>query len=297
MNIAVSMNSKYMSAARGMLFSLRGHSREPITVWLLNHSLSDTDIRKFEAFLRKKCHAELVVIPIDATFFDGMPLDPEGLFSIEAYYRILIPWLLPPEMDRVLWLDSDIIICGDISSFYHMDLNGHCLAACEDERYISAKTRGRDNDRLGIDRSHRYFNSGVLLMDLERIRKNYNQEDIRILAERIKDRLVFPDQDILNCLFQKNVFYADYLLFNCEAKSMEYLAEEQKSNVRILHYYGGNKPWDLRYGYDPGMRYWNTQIRISGLYALPYAIFFLRTRVNRVAWLRKVYFFLTGRKK
>ena len=71
MNIAVSMNSKYISAARGMLFSLRGHSREPITVWLLNHSLSDTDIRKFEAFLRKKCHAELVVIPIDATFLMG----------------------------------------------------------------------------------------------------------------------------------------------------------------------------------------------------------------------------------
>ena len=297
MNVVISINEKYINPARSMLYSLARHSEEPITVWLLNHSLSDGEIRKLEAFLRKKCHVELVVIPIGDTIFDGMPLDSEGALSIEVYYRLMIPWLLPQDAARALWLDSDIIVCGDISDYYHMNLQGHCLAVCEDERYVSAKTRGTDNDRLGLDRSHRYFNAGVLLMDLERIREYCSPEEVCHLAQRLKDKLVFFDQDILNCLFQNQVVYVEDRLYNCKASYLENAPEEVYSDVRILHYYGLNKPWDIRYGFDPGMRYWNTQIRVSGRNALPYALFFLRTRVNRVAWVRKLYFFLTGKKQ
>lgn len=280
-----------------MLFSLHNYAKEPITVWLINHSLSDTKIRKLRTFLRKKCGMELVVVPIGPSFFDGMPLVSEDKFSIEIYYRILIPWLLPENVDRALWLDSDIIICGDISSFYHLDLNGYCIAACEDGRYLKRADRGKDNARLGLDTDHRYFNSGVLLMNLDLIRKRYRQEDVCVLSEELKDRLELPDQDILNYCYQNSVKYADSRLFNCEAHRIPLLTNEEKSNIRILHYYGTDKPWDIWRGNDPEGRYWKAQKELGRSVVFPHLIFFLRRKMGRTVWLKKVYYAITDRRK
>lgn len=296
MNIVVSLNSKYIEPAKSMLFSLQKHTKEPITVWLLNHSLSSLEVQRFKSFLRKY-NIDLSVIPIGPSFFDDMPLVFENQFSIEIYYRIFIPWLLPEMVGRALWLDSDIIISGDISEFYNLDLNEHCIAACEDGRYINAKARGQDNERLGLESGHRYFNSGVLLMNLNRIRSNFSQEKVCALAGRIRQRLVYPDQDILNCLYQNSVLYADYHLFNCGADRLHLLSDEEKSNIRILHYYGRCKPWDLLRGSDPGNRYWNAQREMGKLTIIPRIMFFLRGDRSWVVWLRKVYHIMTGKRK
>ena len=104
MNIVISLNYKYIKAARSMLFSLHKYAKEPITVWLLNHSLSNHEVERFKSFL-KKYNIDLFVIPIGPSFFDDMPLVSENQFSIEIYYRIFIPWLLPEMVDRALWLD------------------------------------------------------------------------------------------------------------------------------------------------------------------------------------------------
>lgn len=293
MNIVVSLNSKYIKAAKSMLFSLHKYAKEPITVWLLNHSLSNHEVRRFKTFLRKY-NIDLAVIPIGPSFFDDMPLVSENQFSIEMYYRIFIPWLLPEEVDRVLWLDSDIIISGDIAPFYNLDLNEHCIAACEDGRYINTRTRGQDNDRLGLEGSHRYFNSGVLLMNLNLIRRSFSQEEVCTLAGRIRERLVYPDQDILNCLYQNSVLYADYHLYNCGVNYIHLLTDEEKSNIRILHYYGPNKPWYFLRGYDPEMRYWKTQREMGKLTIIPHIIFFLRSKLRKIGWIRKLYHFMTG---
>lgn len=293
MNIAISLNSKYINAAKSMLFSLQKYAKEPITVWLLNHSLSNREVQRLKSFLIKY-NIDLSVIPIGPSFFDDMPLVSENQFSIEMYYRIFIPWLLPEMVDRALWLDSDIIISGDITEFYNLDLNEHCIAACEDGRYINTRTRGQDNERLGLDENHRYFNSGVLLMNLNLIRRSFSQEEVCTLAGRMREKLVYPDQDILNCLYQNRVMYADYHLYNCGVNRIHLLTDEEKSNIRILHYYGLNKPWDILHGNDPEVRYWKIQREMGKITILPYIIFFLRRKLNGVVWLRKVYYSMTG---
>ncbi|MGN0318672.1 MAG: glycosyltransferase family 8 protein [Lachnospira sp.] len=296
MNIVVSLNSKYIKAAKTMLFSLHKYTKEPITVWLLNHSLSDYEVQRFKSFLRKYS-IDFAVIPIGTSFFDDMPLVSENLFSIEMYYRIFIPWLLPEIVERALWLDSDIIILGDVAQFYNLDLSEHCIAACEDGRYINASIRGQDNDRLGLESSHRYFNSGVLLMNLNLIRRSFSQEEVCTLAGRIREKLVYPDQDILNCLYQNSVMYADYHLYNCGVDRIHLLTDEEKSNIRILHYYGINKPWDLIRGYDPEKLYWKTQREMGNPTTIPHIIFYLRSKLSRIVWLRKLYYSMTGIRK
>ncbi len=197
-------------------------------------------------------------------------------------------------VDRVLWLDSDIIISGDITQFYNLDLKEYCIAACEDGRYININTRGQDNDRLELESSHRYFNSGVLLMNLNLIRRSFSQEEVCTLAGRIREKLVYPDQDILNCLYQDSVLYADYHLYNCGVERIHLLTDEERTNIRILHYYGLNKPWDLLHGNDPDKRYWKIQREMGNLTIIPHIIFFLRSKLSGVVWLRKLYHFMTG---
>lgn len=271
-----------------MLFSLQKYAGEPITVWLLNHSLSNREVQTIESFLRKY-DMDLSVVPIGPSFFDDMPLVSDTQFSIEMYYRIFIPWLLPDMVDRALWLDSDIIISGDIAPFYNLDLNGHCVAACEDGRSIDTSTSGQDNERLGLDRSHRYFNSGVLLMNLNRIRERYSQEEICALAGKIRQKLKYPDQDILNCLYQDRVLYADYRLYNCGIGVFQHMTAEEKSNIRILHYYGRRKPWNILRGSDPENRYWSIQRQMGRITIVPQILFFLRSKLGRIGWIKKLY--------
>ena len=92
--------------------------------------------------------------------------------SMATYYRCMFSAILPDDVEKVLYLDCDIVVLGDISEFWNTDLSG-CGAACiedigkdEDERY----------ERLHYDRSYSYFNAGVLLINLDYWRK-YNIEE------------------------------------------------------------------------------------------------------------------------
>lgn len=91
---------------------------------------------------------------------------------------------------RVLYLDPDIIVNGSLRAFYHMDFEGAQLAAARD------RPTGTDHvQRLQI--KHAYVNSGMLLMNLEKMRERGKEELLRLLDEK-KEELQFPDQDLIN---------------------------------------------------------------------------------------------------
>ena len=288
MNIVISINAKYVDAAENMLFSLRQYTTETISVWLINHSLSNETTGRFERYL-KKINIELNNIKIEDSFFDSMPLPFEGLFSVEIYYRLLIPWILPENVNRALWLDADLIVKGDITPFYYKNFNGHCIVACDDGRQMNMRTRNEDKERLMLGQEHRYFNSGVLLMNTELIRQRYTLEYIFSLSEELRDKLIYPDQDILNYWFQNSVLYENPYIYNCSTYMLSEMSEKEYDRVRIIHYYGPNKPWNLWSGDDPGMNYWTAKRQRGNLVIVPFLIFNLRNRLRKITWLRKLY--------
>lgn len=289
LNIVISVNDKYIDAAESMLFSLRSHVDEPITVWFLNHSVNAEKNKRFGLYLKKRCNMDLVNIEVGSSFFDSMPLVFNELFSIEIYYRILIPWLLPNEVTRALWLDADIIIRGDISAFYHKDFQGHCIIACEDFIQINpdAKMTKRNHSLFGV--GHRYFNSGVMLLNNERIRQQYTLEAVCRFSRLLKDELIYPDQDILNYLYRGKVLYEDCRVYNCGLWAVPEMSEEEFREVRILHYYGPRKPWNVWEGNDPGLDYWKVQRQRGRAVILPYLLHYGRKKLRKEAWLRKAY--------
>ena len=172
-------------------------------------------------------------------------------FSKEMFYRILIPTILP-QYDRVIYLDCDIVVLGDISEFYNIDLEGNIIAAGND--IMHGASRKYVTTELGLP-VEKYINSGVLLIDCVAFRENQIKERcFEELAQRTELR--YPDQDIINLTCFGKIKYLhrkwnyiwhyhlvrDDASLNLPEQDVEQYMEDAK-DIRILHYTSSLKPW------------------------------------------------------
>lgn len=280
MNILVSINSKYRKQLEVLLYSLRLHSKsEKIDIYLINKSLLPEELSQIERYMRKKCNMSLHVVSVtDDTFWEQMPLGTLN-FSVEMYLRILAPYILPENMERILWLDADIVVNGDISSFYYQDFEDKSMVVCMDD--------GWNSDTVNVFRRVEgrtgrvpYFNSGVLLMNLKNMRQQYSYEYILVFSNRMKDILFLPDQDILNMLYQDKVIYADEAIYNYQKRD-SWIHKLEKTPY-IIHYIGVNKPWMWGYIGPYAVPYW--MIRLRQRHYVECALAFV---MNYLIWIKR----------
>lgn len=236
MNVAVSVNSAYIMPLKVMLYSLAQNTGKKLHIYLLYCSLNAAERGSVKAFVEGECHGTLHEIFVDEKLFVKYPYN-KSLWSVEMFFRLLLPYILDPTVEKILWLDADIIVCGNIDGFYDMEMGGHYLCAAPDH---SGKELG---ERLNIDPKQTYFNSGVLIMDLPAIRDNISQEQLLTFMVRNKERLRFPDQDALNLLMGHNVLLFDELIYN----NQEHLHKKVAKNVCVIHYIMPIKPWKFYY--------------------------------------------------
>ena len=126
-----------------------------------------------------------------------------GHVNRAAYLRLLIPELVPQAVHRVIYLDTDLVVLDDIQELWEMDLQGKPVGAVPDLGILaSSRMRRQKEETLGIQEGKLYFNSGVMVMDLEAWReKQYGDQVIRCVEE---GNFRHHDQDGLNKVFQEN---------------------------------------------------------------------------------------------
>jgi lipopolysaccharide biosynthesis glycosyltransferase len=188
---------------------------------------------------------------------------PTAGFTREAtWYRVFAPNLLP-NLDRVLFLDADLVAMDSLETLWNTDVS---------DSYLAAVTNVFEADHLarplqiGLERPEEYFNAGVMLMNLELLRRDGCVERMRTYGAEHAHELHFRDQDALNAVLAKrrwelhprwnvmNSFYA----YEWGAHAFGYAAlEEAKRNPGIRHYEGPdlNKPWHRRYWFPHGEPY------------------------------------------
>ncbi len=119
---------------------------------------------------------------------------------------------------------------------------------------------------LGLEKEYKYFNSGVILFNLKALRENTSLEGIFSVADRLKDKLVWIDQDLLNALYKDNIKYGDIDVYNCFVVYGNYLPKKRAKNAAILHFLGYYKPWSYN-SMDSNSKYWWKEAkRVVGLY-------------------------------
>ena len=125
-------------------------------------------------------------------------------FSREMFYRILIPSIFP-EYERAIYLDSDIVVLGDISDLFFTRIDGNVIGGCCD--IMHGKSRSYVLGELKLD-PEKYINSGVLLIDCEAYRRESIKEKCFELLSK-KSKLRYPDQDILNLACEGKIKFLD----------------------------------------------------------------------------------------
>ena len=167
--------------------------------------------------------------------------------SVETYSRLLLLDLLPKDLDKILWLDADIVINNNIDELYNQELGKNYAAVCEsinDNASVLLK-------KLELDLSQKYFNAGVILFNLKQLRKDFSNDYFIEYASKNLDKITWLDQDILNATIGHNCSFIDYKKYNLMHFSNTKFSKEEKQLIKnstiVLHYIGNIKPWDYKF--------------------------------------------------
>lgn len=182
-----------------------------------------------------------VIIPDD--FVSRLPL-PSGKniehISLAAYYRLFIPELLPDNIDKVIYLDCDIVVCGSIYELWSIDIKGKAMAAC-DPRDCQFAINIRAYERLLLPKNYAYFNSGVLIINLAFWRKEEVQKQFLCFITKNYHNIIYHDQDVLNAvLYDRTVYFSEQYNMQRTATENDGVFE----NPVIVHFSSVPKPWN-----------------------------------------------------
>lgn len=192
-----------------------------------------------------------------------LPLLPGAHYTVDTYVRIWVEDFFPADVDRVLYLDSDMVVVGDIAPLCQVDLEGALMAAVD----IPGSDRGVT--LLGLKPEDGYFNAGMLVIDLRRWRSTGAGKTVLTYIQEHPERVAY-DQDALNACFHDctkrleykwNVirpFYREPIPLPLPRAEIEQIRRE----AVIIHFNGGSKPWSY-FADHPETRAYQKYLRMT----------------------------------
>lgn len=245
MDIVFTIDEKFTRFCAVAIASLLKHNK---TEEICFHIVTDNLTEKSKTIL-----SELAKQSGACTYFYHVPKEKTEGYQVKAmshrislatFYRCMLPSLLPSQLSKAIYLDSDILVLDSIKEIWNTDLNNIAIAGIEEAR----SKEDKHCDRLGYAPSYRYINAGVLLINLDYWRKYNIEEKCRQYYAKNIDRMLYNDQDLLNALLydkkaviptRYNVQDAFYRKFN-KGNSLppEYKSTYQDALLHpaILHY-------------------------------------------------------------
>ena len=307
MNILYASNNEYAPFLGISLYSLLKNNAdvEYIDIYVLDNGISDKNILHLEK-MTEQFHRKI-------SFIDISNLEKRFCFQINSngynittFARLFLSDLLPQNVDKVLYLDSDIIIQTSIKGLWDTDITDFLLAAIP-EVYMPEKKKAY----IDLAKDDIYYNAGVLLIN----RRNWEKESLKKsflqYYQKMSGSLLYNDQDIINhCCkgkitsihpkynFEPNVYYFPYSYmkkinkYYFSGSKQEY--KEMIANPAIIHFLGDERPWvignrnpysHIFYSYQKESG-WDDYMIIDNrqLYMLCYHILNMTTKI--CPWLR-----------
>ena len=233
-NVAFCVNERYAKQVRVVVNSVvRNHPDLEICFYIFTSDMKEGTFAELRRMECGRCRFELIRVVDDRLSKLKLTI---GYITAETYFRYVIADLLP-DVDKLLYLDADVVVNGNLLPFYSLDLNGFYLAAVADS-FVESKG---DHRRLGLDR---YFNAGVLLMNLQTLRQDMVSKKLIAKTNELEGKIDFQDQDVLNVVCSTKTLFAK-AMYNFTSRYMKRRWWLRPWAV-ILHYTGERKPWSSR---------------------------------------------------
>lgn len=248
-NILVTLDENYIPYLNVMLSSMLYSNADCFfDVYLLHSNIRDEKLDNTREILGDSGH----LIPVKANDIGLDDAPTTARYPKEIYYRIFAAKYLPKNLDRILYLDPDLIVNGSLSKLYHLPMEDYFFAAASHTGVILNKV---NELRLDMKEDSPYINSGVMLINLALLRKEQNFSDVFEFIEKRKNLLILPDQDIISGLYGSRIYALDSFKYNMTENLFMLHAPFEKNlnlewirkNSVIIHYCGRNKPWKPGY--------------------------------------------------
>lgn len=226
----------------------------------MHDGISEVDLRMLKQFCETYQARFYAYVP-DDSLFENLPVS--RYYSKVMYFRLIAHEVLPNTVDRVLYLDPDILIINPLQELYSKEMEENLFAASIHTLAVPI-SNSLNKVRLNTYTSKGYYNSGVLLMNLKAQRNVISIEEIANYIHVHRADLILPDQDILNALYGHQILPTDDSLYNYDARRYNtyLITSGQKKdinwvmqNTAILHFCGKSKPWHKKYAYKFGPLY------------------------------------------
>lgn len=258
-NVCFTFDNNYLyhglTAIRSLIDSF--NSNAELNIYIIHDkNLSDESI----AIVKNEVGSEAKILfkLIDDTELNFLPLNRNHI-SINTYFRLLLHSILPM-INKIIYLDSDIVVLGNITKLWNIPLENNCIGAALDEGGVTQSRRLSFKD-------DNYFNAGVIVFDLQKIRERYkNPYEYYIKCyEDYKERIILQDQDILNIAFLDskkiiplawNLNTRVFVQNTLEHKYTEVDEIDAIKDVGIIHFTDRRKPWDVKCNHPYRNLYW-----------------------------------------
>lgn len=230
--LAVTLQSMIDNASKNYNYSIK----------ILNTGISEDNIQKIKKYERENVSIEFVNV-MKSLEEIGLRLHTCIYYTQTTYYRLFISSLYP-QYDKVLYLDCDIVVRGDISKLYNINIGDNLVGATTDQFVMSLpRIQPYFVKCLGLDNVTDYFNAGVLIMNLKQFRlQNFEEQFVDLLA---KYKFIVQDQDYLNVICKGKVHY-----INGSWDKMPCKDDMDLNKINLIHYNLIWKPWHAETIYD-----------------------------------------------
>ncbi len=253
MDIVVCTDKRFVMPTGVMMYSLCSNNQDADVTFhvVCSINVSDKDKSDLCGVVSKFSRKAILFYDIDQNFVEKIPaITNRPDITITCYYRLFLTEILPETINRVLYLDGDVIVRDSLLPIWDIDISNYPLAAATD---CMVAIEPEEFDRLGYPMSYGYFNSGVCLINLDYWRKHNCLKDFVLLLNK-EDEFRYYDQDVLNILFHtsklnlpiKYNLLSIYYYKNPKLSGTKYateISDALKQSV-VIHYAGsGDKPW------------------------------------------------------
>lgn len=256
MNIVYVANEAYVSILGTSLYSLYENNKDAVIldVYIIQTGISEGSVKLLED-LAGYFQRSINIINFE-DIRQKKELDfVENKFDISVMARLFADELLPEDVKRVLYIDCDTLVLKSLQKLFFADLGEKTIGAVP-EPTINIKVK----KSIGIDVRQMYFNSGVLLIDLNKYREKKFRKRILAYYDNIKESTIFSDQDAINgalchhikVLSPRYNFFANYRYWSYKALINyspsygiipEKVYQSAKKDPVILHFAGDERPW------------------------------------------------------
>ena len=207
---------------------------------VLHQGLNPTNTQKLKALETENFKIEIT--PMKANFES---LDDRmsnrlrcDYFTLTIYFRLFIPAMFP-QYDKGIYIDSDVVLTDDIAKLFDTDIGDNFIGACSDLSIADIPELVHyTEDAVGVKKHNDYINSGVLLMNLKKLREYGLEEHFLNLLNTYHFDSIAPDQDYLNAMCNGKIHYLDNAW-----DTMPNDAHPPLEKTYLVHYNLFSKPW------------------------------------------------------